>query len=109
MLWGEVSSVPTCLCICIGIGIRLGLCTHSNRLDRRSISHANAPGRVRLGATSCKLTRLAEQAEEGNGNWASWLVRVLCLLWFRVELGVVWGGRICLGAGWRSVWVRGRG
>lgn len=66
--------------------------------------------RSRLGQTGChKRGEWGERGEEGNGNWASWLVRVLCLLWFRVELGVGWGGRICLGAGWHSGWVRGRG
>lgn len=80
----EVSGVPTCLCICVGIGIRLGLCTHSNRLDRKSISHANAPGWVRLGATSEE----SEESEEKKGMGIGLLGLCVCCVCF--GLGLNW-------------------
>lgn len=76
-----MSGVPTCLCFCVGIGIRLGLCTHSNRLGRRSISHANAPGWVRLGATS-------EESEEKKEMGTGLLGLCVCCVCF--GLGLNW-------------------
>lgn len=85
------------------IGIRLGLCTHSNRLDRRSILHANAPLQAgSRGATSCRLTSRARPTRGGGGSEFGGLVFlacacVFCLLRFRVGLGAVWASGCCVG------------
>lgn len=89
------------------IGIRLGLCTHSNRLDRRSILHANAPLRAgSRGATSCRLTSRARPSNEGGRGseigGIGLLGMCVCVVCFGLGLDWALSGRLVVALGSRS-------